>query len=48
MFTAMSDGTFDLDGRITRCALGMGGVCDPADKREPAKAPPPKAGDDKK
>lgn len=34
MFTAMSDGTFDLDGRITRCALGMGGVCDPADKRE--------------
>lgn len=26
IFTAMSDGRFDLDGRWTRCALGKGGV----------------------
>ena len=34
MFTAMSDGSFRLDGRITRCALGKGGVIAAADKRE--------------
>ncbi|MBA4012954.1 MAG: hypothetical protein C0481_13885 [Phenylobacterium sp.] len=34
IFTAMSDGTFRLDGRITRCALGKGGVIAAADKRE--------------
>lgn len=34
IFTAMSDGTFDLGGRITRCALGMGGVVAAKDKRE--------------
>ena len=34
IFTAMSDGSFRLDGRITRCALGKGGVIGAADKRE--------------
>ena len=34
IFTAMSDGSFRLDGRITRCALGKGGVIAAADKRE--------------
>lgn len=34
IFTAMSDGGFRLDGRITRCALGKGGVIAAADKRE--------------
>ncbi len=30
----MSDGRFDLGGRIVRCALGKGGVKPAADKRE--------------
>lgn len=34
IFTAMSDGRFDLGGRIVRCALGKGGVKPAADKRE--------------
>ena len=34
IFTALSDGSFRLDGRITRCALGKGGVIAAADKRE--------------
>lgn len=34
LFTAMSDGRFDLAGRETRCALGKGGVIPAADKRE--------------
>lgn len=34
LFTAMSDGRFDLAGRETRCALGKGGVTAAADKRE--------------
>ncbi|WP_304171306.1 L,D-transpeptidase [Phenylobacterium aquaticum] len=34
IFTAMSDGRFDLDGRQTRCALGKGGVKTAADKHE--------------
>lgn len=34
IFTAMSDGSFRLDGRVTRCALGKGGVIAAADKRE--------------
>jgi len=34
IFTAMSDGRFELDGRITRCALGKGGVVAAPDKRE--------------
>lgn len=34
IFTAMSDGRFDLAGRITRCALGKGGVVEAAGKRE--------------
>ncbi|MFN3512433.1 MAG: L,D-transpeptidase [Phenylobacterium sp.] len=34
IFTAMSDGRFDLAGRITRCALGRGGVIAAEDKRE--------------
>src|SRR3990167_10324177 len=34
IFTAMSDGTFDLGGRTVRCALGMGGVIAARDKRE--------------
>lgn len=34
LFTAMSDGRFDLAGRETRCALGKGGVIAAADKRE--------------
>ena len=34
LFTAMSDGRFDLAGRETRCALGQGGVIAAADKRE--------------
>jgi L,D-peptidoglycan transpeptidase YkuD (ErfK/YbiS/YcfS/YnhG family) len=34
MFTAMSDGSFRLDGRVTRCALGKGGVIEAGLKRE--------------
>lgn len=34
IFTAMSDGRFDLAGRMTRCALGKGGVTEAAAKRE--------------
>ncbi len=34
IFTAMSDGRFDLGGRTVRCALGKGGVKPAADKRE--------------
>jgi len=34
VFTAYSDGRFDLDGRRVRCALGKGGVVAAADKRE--------------
>jgi len=34
IFTAFSDGRFDLAGRETRCALGKGGVIAAADKRE--------------
>lgn len=34
IFTAMSDGRFDLDGRATRCALGKSGVVAASDKRE--------------
>jgi len=34
IFTAMSDGRFDLGGRWTNCALGRGGVREAADKRE--------------
>ena len=34
IFTAMSEGSFRLDGRITRCALGKGGEIAAADKRE--------------
>lgn len=34
IFTAWSDGRFDLAGRQTRCALGRGGVVAAADKRE--------------
>lgn len=34
IFTAMSDGRFDLAGRITRCALGKGGVVEADAKRE--------------
>ena len=34
IFTALSDGSFRLDGRTTRCALGKGGVIAAADKRE--------------
>ncbi|MGH6997224.1 MAG: L,D-transpeptidase family protein [Phenylobacterium sp.] len=34
IFTALSDGSFRLDGRVTRCALGKGGVIAAADKRE--------------
>jgi L,D-peptidoglycan transpeptidase YkuD (ErfK/YbiS/YcfS/YnhG family) len=34
IFTAFSDGRFDLAGRTTRCALGKGGVIAAADKRE--------------
>ncbi len=34
IFTAMSDGRFDLGGRWTNCALGKGGVKPAADKRE--------------
>lgn len=34
LFTAMSDGRFDIGGRETRCALGKGGVIPAADKRE--------------
>lgn len=34
LFTAFSDGRFDLAGRETRCALGKGGVIAAADKRE--------------
>lgn len=34
IFTAMSDGTFDLGGRTVPCALGMGGVVGAKDKRE--------------
>ena len=34
IFTAMSDGRFDLGGRWTNCALGKGGVKAAADKRE--------------
>jgi L,D-peptidoglycan transpeptidase YkuD (ErfK/YbiS/YcfS/YnhG family) len=34
IFTAFSDGRFDLAGRWTRCALGKGGVISAADKRE--------------
>ena len=34
IFTAWSDGRFDLGGRQTRCALGRGGVTAAADKLE--------------
>jgi len=34
IFTALSDGRFQLDGRETRCALGKGGVVAARDKRE--------------
>jgi L,D-peptidoglycan transpeptidase YkuD (ErfK/YbiS/YcfS/YnhG family) len=34
IFTAFSDGGFDLAGRRTRCALGRGGVIAAPDKRE--------------
>ena len=34
MFTAMSDGSFRLNGRVTRCALGKGGVIEAGLKRE--------------
>jgi len=34
IFTAHADGRFDLGLRITRCALGKGGVIAAADKRE--------------
>jgi L,D-peptidoglycan transpeptidase YkuD (ErfK/YbiS/YcfS/YnhG family) len=34
IFTARSDGRFDLAGRQTRCALGRSGVIAAADKRE--------------
>ena len=34
MFTAMSDGRFDIGGRETLCALGKGGVIPAAEKRE--------------
>lgn len=34
IFTAWSDGRFDLAGRQTRCALGRSGVIKAADKRE--------------
>jgi L,D-peptidoglycan transpeptidase YkuD (ErfK/YbiS/YcfS/YnhG family) len=34
IFTAMSDGRFELNGRVTRCALGKGGVIAAEDKRE--------------
>lgn len=34
IFTAMSDGRFELNGRVTRCALGKGGVVAAEDKRE--------------
>ena len=34
IFTAWSDGRFDLAGRMTRCALGRSGVIAAADKRE--------------
>jgi L,D-peptidoglycan transpeptidase YkuD (ErfK/YbiS/YcfS/YnhG family) len=34
MFTAYSDGRFDLDGRVTRCALGRSGVTEADIKRE--------------
>ena len=34
IFTAMSDGTFDLVGKIVPCALGMGGVVEASAKQE--------------
>ncbi len=34
IFTAMSDGRFELSGRWTRCALGKNGVRPAEDKRE--------------
>jgi len=34
IFTAHADGRFDLDGRLTRCALGKGGVVAADAKRE--------------
>ena len=34
IFTAFSDGRFDLGGRDTRCALGRGGVIPADEKRE--------------
>src|SRR4051812_38985202 len=34
MFIAYSDGRFDLNGRMTRCALGRGGVIEADRKRE--------------
>ena len=34
IFTAMSDGRFELNGRVTRCALGKGGVVAASEKRE--------------
>jgi L,D-peptidoglycan transpeptidase YkuD (ErfK/YbiS/YcfS/YnhG family) len=33
-FVAYADGTFDLAGRLTRCALGPNGIAAPAGKRE--------------
>lgn len=34
IFTAFADGRFELGDRLTRCALGKGGVIAAADKRE--------------
>jgi L,D-peptidoglycan transpeptidase YkuD (ErfK/YbiS/YcfS/YnhG family) len=34
IFVARSNGAFDLAGRLTRCALGRGGVTPATDKRE--------------
>lgn len=34
VFTAFSDGRFDLGGRTVRCALGKGGVVPVSEKRE--------------
>lgn len=34
IFTAHADGSFNLDGQVTRCALGAGGVVEAAGKRE--------------
>jgi L,D-peptidoglycan transpeptidase YkuD (ErfK/YbiS/YcfS/YnhG family) len=34
IYTAFSDGRFDLHGRMTKCALGKGGVAAASEKRE--------------